>query len=127
MKTTTGDFVLHLDGQADDFLPDNGLWQWRYWGKGNFTPMNARWDVRGTGEWRDNVIELTDLSTGFDKLQYGTMTGCTSRAWRCSTRSRWIAGPGQHPTFTGALALDAGEDPLYRRKRAAAVRFDLQR
>ena len=49
------------------------MWQWRYWGKGNFTPMNARWDVRGTGEWRDNVIELTDLSTGFNKLQYGTM------------------------------------------------------
>lgn len=28
-----GDFELHLDGQASDFLPDNGLWQWRYWGK----------------------------------------------------------------------------------------------
>lgn len=35
------------DGQANDFLPDNGLWQWRYWGKGGFTPMHARWDVAG--------------------------------------------------------------------------------
>ncbi|HDR2853914.1 TPA: hypothetical protein QCK16_004421, partial [Enterobacter roggenkampii] len=47
-----GDFELHLDGQANDFLPDNGLWQWRYWGKGGFTPMHARWDVAGKGEWR---------------------------------------------------------------------------
>jgi hypothetical protein len=28
-----GDFELHLDGQANDFLPDNGLWRWRYWGR----------------------------------------------------------------------------------------------
>jgi hypothetical protein len=50
-----GDFVLHLDGQANDFLPDNGLWQWRYWGEGGFTPMSARWDVAGKGEWRDSA------------------------------------------------------------------------
>ncbi len=29
-----GDFVLHMDGLANDFLPDAGRWQWRYWGKG---------------------------------------------------------------------------------------------
>lgn len=28
-----GDFVLHLDGLANDFLPDAGRWRWRYWGK----------------------------------------------------------------------------------------------
>ncbi|HDV8960192.1 TPA: hypothetical protein QIY90_005275, partial [Escherichia coli] len=39
-----GDFTLHLDGQASDFLPDSGRWQWRYWGEGHFTPMQARWD-----------------------------------------------------------------------------------
>lgn len=38
-----GDFVLHMDGLANDFLPDAGRWQWRYWGKGSFTPMNATW------------------------------------------------------------------------------------
>ncbi|MDH8227879.1 hypothetical protein QIG20_27120, partial [Klebsiella pneumoniae] len=27
-----GDFVLHMDGLANDFLPDAGRWQWRYWG-----------------------------------------------------------------------------------------------
>ncbi len=79
--------------EANDFLPDNGLWQWRYWGKGNFTPMNARWDVRGTGEWRDNVIELTDLSTGFDKLQYGTMLVSKPRLGAGSPGAL-VAGPG---------------------------------
>ncbi len=68
------DFVLHMDGLANDFLPDAGRWQWRYWGKGSFTPMNATWDVAGKGEWHDSTITLTDLSTGFDQLQYGTMT-----------------------------------------------------
>lgn len=65
-----GDFVLHMDGLANDFLPDAGRWQWRYWGKGSFTPMNATRDVAGKGEWHDSTITLTDLSTGFDQLQY---------------------------------------------------------
>ncbi len=42
-------------------------------GEGHLTPMQARWDVKGSGEWRDNAITLSSLSTGFDKLQYGTM------------------------------------------------------
>lgn len=102
-----GDFELHLDGQANDFLPDNGLWRWRYWGKGNFTPMNARWDVAGKGEWRDNVIELTDLSTGFDKLQYGTMLVTTPRLV-LDKPVRWLRDPA-NPQFSGALSLNAGQ------------------
>ncbi|RAU37757.1 YdbH family protein [Enterobacter sp. ECC-175] len=102
-----GDFVLHLDGQANDFLPDQGLWQWRYWGKGRFTPMDAGWDVAGRGEWRDNVIELTDLSTGFDKLQYGTMRVDKPRL--ALTRPvRWLRDPA-NPKFSGTLSLNAGE------------------
>lgn len=68
-----GDFTLHLDGQADNFMPDHGRWQWGYWGEGHFTPMQARWDVKGAGEWADSTIVLNSLSTGFDKLQYGSM------------------------------------------------------
>ncbi|MCE9991081.1 YdbH family protein [Enterobacter asburiae] len=102
-----GDFDLHLDGQATDFLPDNGLWAWRYWGKGNFTPMNARWDVAGKGEWRDRVIELTDLSTGFDKLQYGTMLVSKPRLV-LDKPVRWSRDPAD-PHFSGALALNAGQ------------------
>ena len=70
---------MHLDGLANDFLPDSGRWQWRYWGEGHFTPMQARWDVKGSGEWRDNAITLSSLSTGFDKLEYGTMRVSTPR------------------------------------------------
>ncbi|MGG5835814.1 YdbH family protein [Huaxiibacter chinensis] len=100
-----GDFVLHLDGQANDFLPDKGLWQWRYWGDGHFTPMNARWDVAGKGEWRDSMIELTALSTGFDKLQYGSMLASKPRL-TLEAPVRWQRDT-QHPHFSGALSLDA--------------------
>lgn len=102
-----GDFVLHLDGQARDFLPDKGLWQWRYWGNGNFTPMNARWDVAGKGEWRDEVIALTDLSTGFDKLQYGSMRVSQPRLV-LDNPVRWRRS-ADNPAFSGALSLKAGQ------------------
>lgn len=68
-----GEMTLHLDGRAQNFLPDSGLWQWRYWGKGQFTPMQAGWDVSGSGEWRNDTIVLKTLSTGFDQLAYGAM------------------------------------------------------
>jgi hypothetical protein len=102
-----GDFVLHLDGQADNFLPDKGSWRWRYWGDGHFTPMQARWDVKGDGEWRDSAIVLNSLSTGFDKLQYDTMTVSQPRLV-LEEPIHWIRNE-QHPSLTGALSLSAGE------------------
>ena len=102
-----GDFELHLDGQASDFLPDSGLWQWRYWGEGGFTPMQARWDVKGTGEWRDSTITLNTLSTGFDRLQYGAMRINAPRL-AMNKPVRWVRDAA-HPLFEGALTLDAGE------------------
>ncbi|MEG1211690.1 MAG: YdbH family protein [Leclercia sp.] len=102
-----GDFTLHLDGLANDFLPDHGRWQWRYWGEGNFTPMQARWDVAGRGEWRDSLIELSELSTGFDKLQYGTMLASTPRLVLDSP-IRWQRDPA-NPHFSGALSFDAAQ------------------
>ncbi|HAW0234970.1 TPA: YdbH family protein [Escherichia coli] len=102
-----GDFVLHMDGLANDFLPDAGRWQWRYWGKGSFTPMNATWDVAGKGEWHDSTITLTDLSTGFDQLQYGTMTVVKPRL--ILDKPVVWGRDAQHPSFSGALSLDAGQ------------------
>lgn len=102
-----GDFVLHLDGQANDFLPDQGSWRWRYWGDGRFTPMQATWDVKGDGEWRDSAIVLNSLSTGFDKLEYGTMRVNKPRLV-LEQPVHWIRDE-QHPRFTGALTLDAEE------------------
>lgn len=102
-----GDFSLHLDGQADNFMPDSGRWQWRYWGEGRFTPMQAKWDVKGAGAWIDNSIVLNSLSTGFDKLQYGTMLVSTPRL-TTDEPVHWLRGE-QHPKLTGALSLDAGK------------------
>lgn len=100
-----GNVVLHLDGKANNFLPDDGLWQWKYWGSGAFTPMQARWDIGGQGEWRDNAIELTSLSTGFDKLQYGSMLMSKPRLM-LEKPVRWQRAHN-HISFTGALSLDA--------------------
>ncbi len=102
-----GDFTLHLDGRASDFLPNSGLWQWRYWGEGNFTPMQARWDVAGRGEWRDSVIELSELSTGFDQLKYGTLHASAPRMV-LESPIRWQRDPAR-PHFSGALSFEAGE------------------
>lgn len=68
-----GDFRLHLDGKAEKFLPDQGIWQWQYWGNGDLPPLNARWDVGGRGAWSGSTVRLTQLSTGFDRLHYGMM------------------------------------------------------
>ncbi len=106
-EDATGDFVLHLDGKAENFLPDKGTWEWRYWGDGHFTPMQARWDVKGTGMWRDSAIVLNTLSTGFDKLQYGTMTMAKPRLV-LEEPIHWERDE-QHPSFKGALSLDAEE------------------
>lgn len=102
-----GNFTLHLDGQANNFLPDKGLWQWRYWGEGHFLPMQARWDVAGKGEWRDTVIALNALSTGFDKLQYGSMLASKPRLV-LESPVRWQRDPAD-PHFSGALAFNAQE------------------
>lgn len=69
-----GRFKLHLDGQAQDFWPDKGDWQWRYWGNGRLPPLQAAWDVAGSGRWQDSELVLDKLSTGFDKLKYGLVT-----------------------------------------------------
>lgn len=66
-----GNVNLHLDGQAQEFWPDKGYWQWRYWGNGHLPPLAARWDMGGKGSWRDTLITVDQLSTGFDRLQYG--------------------------------------------------------
>ena len=106
-ENQTGNFVLHLDGQADNFLPDAGLWRWKYWGNGEFTPMQASWDVRGYGEWRDSVIELTSLSTGFDKLEYGSML-VTEPRLKLDKPLHWQRDEAA-PSFDGAFTLNAGK------------------
>lgn len=66
-----GDFKLHLDGKAEDFLPDNGLWQWKFWGSGNLPPLKSKWDVAGNGQWQDSVMMINAMTSGFDQMKYG--------------------------------------------------------
>jgi hypothetical protein len=37
-EQATGDFTLHLDGQADNFMPDRGRWQVALLGRWPFHP-----------------------------------------------------------------------------------------
>ena len=111
-ESQTGDFVLHLDGLAEHFMPDSGSWRWRYWGEGHFTPMQALWDVAGTGEWRDRTIVLDTLSTGFDQLHYGTMTIDTPRL-SLKEPIYWVRG-AQYPSFSGTLLFVANETHFSR-------------
>ncbi|MCL2896765.1 YdbH family protein [Brenneria tiliae] len=66
-----GSFKLHLDGKAQDFWPDKGNWQWRYWGNGQLPPLQSRGDLAGRGSWQDTLIEIKQLSSGLDQLNYG--------------------------------------------------------
>lgn len=105
-----GNFKLHLDGQAQQFMPDKGQWQWQYWGNGDLPPLAAKWDVGGRGEWLGNTIRLNQLSTGFDKIHYGMMTVVKPRL-TIDQPIVWIRDEKQ-PKFTGAFMLDTNKVEL---------------
>lgn len=66
-----GAFDLHLNGISQKFWPDQGTWNFNYWGNGRLPPLAGSWDMSGKGSWHDNLITLTSLSTGFNRLHYG--------------------------------------------------------
>ncbi len=76
-------------------------------GKREFYTDECHRYVAGKGEWHDSTITLTDLSTGFDQLQYGTMTVEKPRLI-LDKPVVWVRD-AQHPSFSGALSLDAGQ------------------
>lgn len=104
-ESQMGRFKLHLDGSARDFWPDKGEWCWRYWGKGYLAPLSAKWDVNGRGHWQEKLIELSSLSTGFDKISYGSVNVQTPRLMLVAPLKwqRDIAAP----SFSGKLRLNA--------------------
>ncbi len=102
-----GRFTLHLDGRASDFWPDQGRWNWRYWGNGYLAPLTAKWDAAGTGSWQQSIIELDSLSTGFDQLSYG-MVNVKAPRLTMTTPLRWQRAQDA-PALTGALQLAARE------------------
>lgn len=102
-----GNFRLHLDGRASNFWPDKGEWRWRYWGDGRLSPLAAKWDVKGNGRWQDSLIELSSLSTGFDRIRYGSVEMTAPRLTLVKPIG-WQRDE-HHPAFNGELALKARE------------------
>ncbi|WP_312546448.1 YdbH family protein, partial [Pantoea eucalypti] len=101
-----GRFRLHLDGRATNFWPDKGEWNWRYWGGGEMLPLQARWDVKGTGGWHDTLIHLDTLSTGFNQLAYGSVNVAKPRL-TLTEPVKWQRDVAQ-PSFNGHFRLQAG-------------------
>jgi len=101
-----GRFRLHLDGRATDFWPDKGEWNWRYWGGGELLPLQARWDIKGTGGWHDTLIHLDTLSTGFNQLAYGSVNVAKPRL-TLTAPVNWQRDVA-HPSFNGHFRLQAG-------------------
>ena len=103
---TTGRYRLQLAGQARDFWPDQGQWQWRYWGSGVLLPLKAAWDLHGSGDWQGPAITLKTLSTGFNQLRYGGVRVVSPRL-QLTAPLVW-SRQAEAPKLTGAFALTAG-------------------
>ncbi|WP_145031197.1 YdbH family protein [Pantoea ananatis] len=117
-----GRFALHLDGGAHNFWPDSGVWNWRYWGEGEMRPLQAKWDVNGTGGWRDTLIHLDSLSTGFNQLEYGSVQVEKPRL-TLTAPVNWQRD-AHHPSFTGQFQMQAGETRFSYGGRLAASTLD---
>ncbi|CNL06974.1 Dicarboxylate transport [Yersinia frederiksenii] len=100
-----GNFNVHLDGRAQEFWPDKGDWQWRYWGNGRLPPLAARWDMGGHGRWQGSLITVEKLSTGFDRLEYGVAKVEAPRLTLVKPLS-WQRDH-HHPAFIAGFELSA--------------------
>jgi hypothetical protein len=119
-----GRLKLHLDGQAQNFWPDHGQWQWRYWGNGKLPPLQAAWDVAGSGRWQDTSITLDRLSTGFDRLKYGMVTVATPRL-TLSQPIQWQRDL-KAPSLTGGVQLKADKTSFGEGRYLPPSVLDLQ-
>lgn len=102
-----GTINLHLDGRAENFWPDKGAWNWRYWGGGKLRPVNADWRIHGTGGWHDTLIHLDTLDTRFSQMQYGSVHIAQPRL-QLSAPVSWQRDTAL-AVFNGEFRLTAGE------------------
>src|SRR5471030_655449 len=110
-----GAFDLHLNGKSQKFWPDQGQWDFNYWGNGKLPPLAGQWDMSGKGRWHNNLITLTSLSTGFNRLHYGLVDVDAPRltleeplTWRRPVPPRYQGQlPAQPLQFGGAIKLVA--------------------
>ncbi|MCS3429733.1 YdbH family protein [Klebsiella sp. BIGb0407] len=126
-QNSLGQMTLHLDGKAQHFIPgQSGAWQWNYWGNGLFAPVQAKWDVKGDGEWQGDRLQFTSLSTGFDKLGYGMMH--VSKPRLQLTRPLIWDRTEDEPQLSGSFVLETGETTFGAggsRLPPAALSFDV--
>lgn len=102
-----GQFTLHLDGRANNFWPDKGDWNWRYWGAGDMLPLNAKWQIRGTGGWHNTLIHLDTLDAAFNQMQYG-LAQITSPHLSLTAPVEWQRDRLK-PSFTGSFRILSGQ------------------
>ena len=102
-----GEFKLHLDGKAEQFLPDQGLWQWKFWGNGNVKPISAKWDVGGQGQWQNDVINIDTMTTGFNQISYDQVHVQSPRV-ELTQPIIWQRSKAT-PSFNGVLQLHANK------------------
>jgi len=116
-------YLLHLAGMADNFLPDKGRWDWRYWGKGMILPLTANWDVQGRGFWHNEEITLTSLSTGFDQIRYGSMLMQKPRM-TLTKPAHWVTQQDK-PQFSGQFKITADHTFFGETSQLPAAQLDL--
>lgn len=76
-------------------------------GGGEMLPLNAKWDVKGTGGWQDTLIHLDTLSTGFNQLEYG-MVQVSKPRLTLTTPVNWQRDV-QRPSFDGGFKMQSGQ------------------
>lgn len=105
--TQWGAYKLHLDGKAEQFFPDQGLWQWKFWGNGNVRPLSAKWDVGGQGQWQNSIINIDTMTSGLNQISYGAIHVESPRI-ALTQPIIWQRSENE-PSFTGAIQLHAGK------------------
>lgn len=108
----SGQFTLHMDGKAEDFWPDSGHWQWRYWGAGQLPAFASHWRLAGRGHWVADQIEIGELSATLDRLNYGLMQVASPRLSLLQPL-RWKRN-APAASFAGKLRLSARRISLER-------------
>lgn len=117
-----GAFALHLDGKAQNFRSDSGQWQWRYWGQGDFLPLQTKWRTRGSGEWRDQKLVIRRLETDFDQLMYRSAYASDAHL-ALQTPLVWNRD-ADDPSFSGRLTLNVGAVQFDSGARLAASQLN---
>ena len=89
-----GNFELHLDGQANDFLPDNGLWQWRFPHPKNFLASTSA-VFRKRYRWKRYAMRRGCAPASIPRKRYEPQSAQNhAGADAVKQKKEWQAHPG---------------------------------